>query len=67
MTSIRYALNHMAAPKLGIDDFFALAKSLGIDAVEIRNDLDGNAILDGTQPSAIKAAATRHGVTIISI
>jgi 2-keto-myo-inositol isomerase len=67
MTSIRYALNHMAAPKLGIDDFFALAKSLGIDAVEIRNDLDGNAILDGTQPSAIKTAAARHGVTIISI
>jgi 2-keto-myo-inositol isomerase len=67
MTSIRFALNHMAAPSLAIDDFFALARSLGIDAVEIRNDLSGNAILDGTQPETIRQAAARHGVTIISI
>ncbi|MET3856968.1 TIM barrel protein [Rhizobium sp. OAE497] len=67
MASVRYALNHMAAPALKIDSFFALAKSLGIDSVEIRNDLSGNAILDGTKPAEIKAAAERHGVTIISI
>ncbi|TBC88392.1 xylose isomerase (plasmid) [Rhizobium leguminosarum] len=67
MTTIRFALNHMAAPSLAVDDFFALARSLGIDAVEIRNDLSGNAILDGTQPEAIRQAAARHGVTIISI
>lgn len=67
MASIRFALNHMAAPSLSIEDFFALAASLGIDAVEIRNDLAGNAILDGTKPDVIKAAAARHGVAIISI
>jgi 2-keto-myo-inositol isomerase len=67
MTSIRFALNHMAAPSLAIDDFFALAGSLGIDAVEIRNDLSSNAILDGTNPGVIRQAAARHGVTIISI
>ncbi|MBY5326575.1 TIM barrel protein [Rhizobium leguminosarum] len=67
MTSIRFALNHMAAPSLAIEDFFALARSLGIDAVEIRNDLSGNAILDGTQPQVIRQAAARHGLTIISI
>ena len=67
MASIRFALNHMAAPALSIEDFFALAASLGIDAVEIRNDLAGNAILDGTKPDLIKEAAARHGVAIISI
>lgn len=67
MASIRFALNHMAAPSLSIEDFFALAVSLGIDAVEIRNDLAGNAILDGTSSDVIKAAAARHGVAIISI
>lgn len=67
MASIRYALNHMAAPLLSIEHFFALAVSLGIDAVEIRNDLSGNAILDGTRPDVIKAAAARHGIAIISI
>lgn len=67
MASIRFALNHMAAPSLSIEDFFALAVSLGIDAVEIRNDLAGNAILDGTRPEVIRQAAARHGVAIISI
>ncbi|QKK34104.1 TIM barrel protein (plasmid) [Rhizobium indicum] len=67
MTSIRFALNHMAAPSLAIEDFFALSRSLGIDAVEIRNDLSGNAIFDGTKPEVIRQAAARHGLTIISI
>ena len=35
--------------------------------VEIRNDLSGNAILDGTPPAAVRALADEAGVTIISI
>ncbi|OWV84533.1 TIM barrel protein [Rhizobium sp. R693] len=67
MPSLRFALNHMAAPALPIEDFFALAASLGIDAVEIRNDLTSNAILDGTAPEAVARAARYHGLTILSI
>src|SRR3569833_344614 len=64
---MKYALNHMTAPRLEIGGFFELAKSLGIGAVEIRNDLDGNAILDGTAPSGIKRLAGDAGIEIISI
>lgn len=67
MTTISFALNHMTAPALPLDDFFALAKSLGIAAVEIRNDLAGNAIIDGTPAGEVKALAEKHGLTIISI
>lgn len=67
MTALPFALNHMTAPDLPLDAFFALAKSLGISAVEIRNDLSGNAILDGTKPEEVKALADKHGLTIISI
>jgi 2-keto-myo-inositol isomerase len=67
MPALTFALNHMTAPALTLDAFFALAVSLGMTAVEIRNDLDGNAILDGTTPAEVKALAARHGVTIISI
>jgi 2-keto-myo-inositol isomerase len=67
MSNIQLALNHMSAPNLSIPDFFALAKSLGCDAVEIRNDLACNAIIDGTPPETIKAEAVRHGLRIISI
>jgi 2-keto-myo-inositol isomerase len=62
-----FALNHICAPSLPPSAFFALARSLDIDRVEIRNDLAGNALLDGTSPEAIAAAAEAAGVNILSI
>ena len=64
---MKYALNHMSAPRLDVAGFFDLAKSLGISAVEIRNDLDGNAILDGTPPETVRALVDEAGLEIISI
>lgn len=64
---MQFALNHMCAPNLRIPQFFDLAVSLGLNAVEIRNDLAGNAILDGTTPASIKAEAEKRGIRIISI
>jgi 2-keto-myo-inositol isomerase len=65
--SLQFALNHMTTPSLKIADFFDLALSLGIRAVEIRNDLAGNAILDGTAPEEIRRLAEDRGIEIISI
>ncbi|RVH92395.1 xylose isomerase [Sinorhizobium medicae] len=65
--ALPFALNHMAAPALPLDAFFALAASLGISMVEIRNDIAGNAILDGTNSQQVKALAEKYGLTIISI
>jgi 2-keto-myo-inositol isomerase len=64
---LRFALNHMVAPRLSVDAFFSLAKGLGIGGVEIRNDLDGVPISDGTDAKTIKTAAEKHGVRIVSI
>ena len=63
----RFALNHMAAPRLDVAEFFALSARLGCTEAEIRNDLAGQAILDGTTPAAIRAAAAKHGQKIITI
>jgi 2-keto-myo-inositol isomerase len=63
----RFALNHMCAPSLPLAAFFALAKRLGVSQVEIRNDLAGNAILDGTSPADVKAAAVSSGLDIATI
>ncbi len=67
MTPIPFALNHMAAPRLGLRDFLALARRLGVGAVEIRNDIDGTAISDGTPPGEVKVEAARAGAHIVSI
>ena len=64
---LRFALNHMAAPQLGLADFFALARTLGIREVEIRNDIGGKPIVDGTKPAMVKAVAEAAGVSIVTI
>jgi 2-keto-myo-inositol isomerase len=65
--NLRFALNHMAAPQLDLRAFFGLARSLGIADVEIRNDIAGQAIKDGTSATEVKAMAEAAGVSIITI
>lgn len=63
----RFALNHMIAPQLDISSFFDLAQTLGIHEAEMRNDISGNAILDGTTAQTVQALAQDNGIKIISI
>jgi 2-keto-myo-inositol isomerase len=65
--SPRFALNHMAAPCQPFVAFTRLARSLGIAEVEIRNDLPGVAIADGTPALAVRRQAEAAGVSILSI
>ena len=65
--SLDFAINHMAAPQLILAEFFALAARLRVPRVEIRNDISGNALLDGTSAKTVRALAEEHDVTIISI
>lgn len=67
MANLTFALNHMVAPALKLGDFIAAAQALGVDKIEIRNDLEGNAILDGTTPAAIAEQTAKAGIDIISI
>ncbi|MFC3167448.1 TIM barrel protein [Paracoccus fontiphilus] len=62
---MRFALNHIAAPKLSLPDFFAAARDLGVTEVEIRNDLPD--VVGTWNPADVKAEAEKAGVTIVSI
>jgi 2-keto-myo-inositol isomerase len=62
---MRFALNHIATPRLPLADFLALARDLGITEVEIRNDLPD--VVGTVSPGEVKAAAERAGVTVLSI
>lgn len=64
---VRFALNHMVAPRLDVDALCATAAALGFEGVEIRNDLPGTAIADGTDASVVRITAEKHGVRILSI
>ena len=66
----RFALNRISAPALGLSEFFDLAAGLGIEAVELRNDIRGGFVTDGIEGPKVlrmaKAAGT-NGVKIITI
>lgn len=64
---IRFALNRMAVPRLSFADFAAMTRRLGVDAIEIRNDLPGIEIGDGVPAGDIGAIARAHGLVIRSI
>lgn len=63
--ALSFALNHMCAPDLAVGAFLDLATSLGIDGVEVRNDLP--IPLTATPPGALRAEAERRGIRILSI
>ena len=64
---MRFALNHIIAPHLSLDAFFAMARDLGCAEVEIRNDLPGAPIQDGTPATEVRAAAEKAGVRVLTI
>jgi 2-keto-myo-inositol isomerase len=62
---MRFAINHITAPNLSLDAFFAAALSLGLTEVEIRNDLPD--VVGTADPREVRAAAEKAGLTIVSI
>ena len=64
---LSFALNHMVAPRRSVAELIVLARTLGLDRIELRNDLDGVALKDGTPPERVRAAAEDAGVGILSI
>lgn len=62
-----FAINHMAVPQLSLEVFLQFACKLLVPRVEIRNDIAGQAIADGTPAETVKKLATENGVAILSI
>ncbi|MFW0753882.1 TIM barrel protein [Pseudomonas sp. H11T01] len=64
---LRFALNRMVAPRLSLPDFIDLAVTLKADAIEIRNDLKGIEIEDGTPPARVRELCAAKGIKVLSI
>lgn len=64
---LRFALNRMVAPSLSLVEFLDLALELQIDAIELRNDLPGVEITDGTPPERVRELCANRGVRVLSI
>jgi 2-keto-myo-inositol isomerase len=64
---LSFALNHIVAPRLDFPRFVALARALAITDVEIRNDLPGVVLQDGTPATSVRATAAATGVRVLSV
>ncbi len=67
MSQLQFAINRMSAPRMSFDAFVAMTRRLGVAAIEIRNDLTGVEITDGTPAATVGAAAKAQGLVIRSI
>jgi 2-keto-myo-inositol isomerase len=62
-----FALNHIVTPRLDHASFFDLTRRLGLDKVEIRNDIAGVPISDGIPASLVRGQAQTAGVRILTV
>ena len=62
---MRFAINHIAAPRLPLAEFFAMCRRLGVTEVEIRNDIPD--VLGSMTAAAVRAEARAQDITILSI
>ncbi|MDP3843803.1 MAG: TIM barrel protein [Oxalobacteraceae bacterium] len=65
--NIEFSLNRISAPRIAFSDYLALCQRLNIKAIEIRNDLDGVELNDGTPAEKIRDLTAAAGITIRSI
>ncbi|QND69444.1 TIM barrel protein (plasmid) [Mesorhizobium loti] len=70
--TIKFALNHMTAPKLTSKKLIDLASRLGCIGIELRNDLADKGLstgefFDGEKPSAIGEYARSKGIRLLGL
>lgn len=64
---IKFSLNRTCLPAKNLGDFITLAREVGADAVEIRNDIEGQEFADGTPANTIRDRLQAAGLRVASI
>lgn len=65
--NFEFAINRISAPRLSFPAFLAMCARLGVSGIELRNDLKGIEISDGSAPAQLRAATAAAGIHIRSI
>ncbi|EOC1552993.1 TIM barrel protein [Cronobacter dublinensis] len=63
----RFCVNRKIAPGLDIPAFFKLVNRLGLNKVELRNDMPGGSVTDGLGHAQVRELAARYGIEIVTI
>lgn len=63
----RICINRKIAPALSIEAFFTLVHKLGLNKVELRNDMKSACVTDDLSHQQVKELANQYGIEIITI
>lgn len=64
---LQFSMNRTCAPQLLLEDFIKLATGVGVDAVEIRNDISGREFADGSPAKDIRSKLDDAGLKVASV
>ncbi|MBW7920660.1 MAG: TIM barrel protein [Rubellimicrobium sp.] len=64
---MRLALNHIVSPRQPAAAFFAMARRLGVDEVEVRHGLTGAPLVDALPAAELRRIAEGEGVHILAV
>jgi 2-keto-myo-inositol isomerase len=67
MSAIRFSLNRSCSPSMTLAQFVVLAKAVGVDAIEVRNDIAGREFADGTKAEELRSILDAAGLRLASI
>jgi len=67
MERSRFSLNRIIYPDLNLEDFFKFTADLGLNKVELRNDLPGKGVIDTYSPEEIKDLLKKYDLEILTI
>ena len=65
--SSRFCINRKIAPNLSIESFFKLVQRLGLNKVELRNDMPSGKVTDNLSHAQVKALAQQYNMEIVTI
>lgn len=63
----RFCINRKIAPNLGLEQFFQLVHKLGLNKVELRNDMRDGSVTDGLSHAEVQAMAQHYALDIVTI
>jgi 2-keto-myo-inositol isomerase len=63
----RFCINRKIAPNLSIERFFSLVQRLGLNKVELRNDMPGGKVTDNLSHAQVADLADKYGLEILTI
>lgn len=63
----RFCINRKIAPTLSLSEFFQLVHGLGLNKIELRNDMRSGNVTDGLSYDEVRELAKRYGLEIVTI